>query len=145
MIRYLAPGRGLLLVNVGKGSTPLMVAQPYSHQMALPPHATLVTSWAPTAECNATVGGLRFAESFDGDSGLRMNAFTHATYHVDAALTVDPATGRNSTPSLRARFPTNRVVAVLWVRRLCPLCFVVMFVPLLRLTQKLRVALAGAR
>lgn len=56
------------------------------------------------------------AFSFDSISNADMTAFTHGTYRVDAALSVNPATGRNATPELTARHPGNRVVAILWIQ-----------------------------
>lgn len=104
------------MVNVGKSSTPLGYAHTHHRPvMPAPPDAAVTTTWAPTPRCSVSAEPLRSAASFE-ERELEMSAFTHALFRVDAALTVDPATGRNATPDLRTRHPGNAVVAILWIQ-----------------------------
>lgn len=111
---FLAPGRGVLIVNTGFFGSGFEFAPTNPYTWPSPGNTTLLLCWAPDASCNPAVATVATATGATMEGPVVLSLFTHATYRIDMALSIDPASGAPPPNGSLAPNAANRVVAVLW-------------------------------
>lgn len=112
---YLGAGRAVVIVSAGWIGTGMV----YSASVTYPwpsSNTTLILNWGASAACNPAVATAQNATAANmGSAPLTMSLYTHASYRLDMALSLDPATGAPAANQpFGYRHPANKLVAILW-------------------------------